>query len=381
MKKLLLSLLFVCLAVSMVFAQGAPEKEVVKDTIAVSIPITGNNAQYGVSYKNAIELAVEKFNAAGGLNGTPVKIEWFDDAGDKVQATNIANKIAEMPNVFAFIGSYGSTVSLPMCNILQEARIPVLSPNTSHPDYFSVGDMMMPISARADNCFNEVGNVLIKDYAPKKVGMIYENNDSGVENTRVIGAKMTSQGIPFESAPFVAAETHDFTPIITSIMTSNPDLVVICTTYQSAAEIIMQTRQLGYDKVTLVCIGSAVKPQILGLAGAYGNGVVFCTTQRLYTADILADNDYGEYVENLYAEYVKKYNIEFDGPASFAYDAAVLACDAAKNVGTNDPVAFINYCKQLKPELCSGGAWFEGDEFYRTVYSFKIENGKFVFLH
>ena len=52
-----------------------------KHTIAASIPLTGNLMQYGISYQNALKMAVEDFNAAGGLNGEDVILEINDDKG------------------------------------------------------------------------------------------------------------------------------------------------------------------------------------------------------------------------------------------------------------------------------------------------------------
>lgn len=90
--------------------------------------------QYGTSYKNAVEMAVEDFNAAGGIDGQPVELEVYDDKGDQKEAINVANIVIGNPDVFAVIGSYGSSVSMAAAPVYQEARMPMISPNTSHPD-------------------------------------------------------------------------------------------------------------------------------------------------------------------------------------------------------------------------------------------------------
>ena len=41
----------------------------------------------------------------------------------------------------------------------------------------------------------------------------------------------------------------------------------------------------------------------------------------------------------------------------------------------------MKYMKELHSELASGEAWFDANgDFFRKVYTFKIENGKFVFI-
>lgn len=44
---------------------------------AGSGPLTGDAAQYGVGVKNAIQLAVDEVNAAGGVNGNKLKLRYL----------------------------------------------------------------------------------------------------------------------------------------------------------------------------------------------------------------------------------------------------------------------------------------------------------------
>ena len=363
-------------------AESQKKEENQKLTLAVSVPLTGKMAQYGISYKNAIELAVGDFNAKGGLNGQEVKAEFFDDAGDQSAAINVANLIIENEDVFAFIGSYGSSTSLVMAPIFQEEQIPMISPNTSHPDFFQVGDMMMPLSAKSDICFAEVAQVLTKDYSPSRVAMIYQNNDSGVTIDETFKKEFAALGVEYLSETFAGGETSDFTPIVSSLYQSKPDMLVVCADYNYGSEIIIQTRQLGIEDLQMVGIASMFKPQVLDLTGEYGEGLVLCGVQRIYTEDVIASNDYGSYCEDVIARYTKAHpDTAFDAPAALAYDAAMLACQAAATTGTSDPLALVEQMKKLDTELCSGDAWFdENGEFYRSVYSYQIKDGKFTLL-
>ena len=59
-------------------------------------PLTGDAAQYGVGVKNAIQLAVNEVNAAGGVNGNKLKLVFEDDeadSGDK--AVNAYNTLKD----------------------------------------------------------------------------------------------------------------------------------------------------------------------------------------------------------------------------------------------------------------------------------------------
>lgn len=382
MKRKICFLLVGLLIAMTAFAAGTAEQNKDKHTLAVSVPLTGKMAQYGISYRNAIQLAVDDFNARGGLNGKPVELLICDDAGVQAEAINMADLICENKDVFACIGSYGSSTSLVMAPIFQEAQIPFISPNTSHPSFFEIGDMMMPLSAKSDNCFYEVADVLATDYKPQSVVMIYQNNDSGVTIDDVFKVAFPEKGIKYASEPFVGGETSDFTPILSSLYTkNNPDMIIVCADYAQGSQVVIQAKQLGYDNCQMVGIASMFKPQVLDLTGAYGEGMILCGVQRIYTKEVIADNDFGAYCNDIIARYTKRFPEQaFDSPAALAYDAATLACEAAKAVGT-DPKAMMKYMKELHSELASGEAWFDANgDFFRKVYTFKIENGKFVFI-
>ena len=54
---------------------------------------------------------------------------------DQKEAINLANKIIEEEDVFAVVGSFGSSVSMAAAPVYQKASMPMVSPNTSHPDF------------------------------------------------------------------------------------------------------------------------------------------------------------------------------------------------------------------------------------------------------
>ena len=58
-------------------------------------PLTGAAATYGTAVKNGTELAVEEINAAGGVNGMKLKMEFQDDEHDAEKAVNAYNTLRD----------------------------------------------------------------------------------------------------------------------------------------------------------------------------------------------------------------------------------------------------------------------------------------------
>ena len=112
-----------------------------KTKIAAPIPLTGANSQYGIAYRNALEMAVKEFNESGGLNGTDVVLEVLDDQSDVTQATNLANQIIDDPDVFAVVGTFGSSVGMAVAPTYQAGGMPLIAPNISHQDFPALGEI------------------------------------------------------------------------------------------------------------------------------------------------------------------------------------------------------------------------------------------------
>ena len=355
-----------------------------KHTLALSAPLTGTMMQYGTSYKNAVEMAVEDFNAAGGIDGQPVELEVYDDKGDQKEAINVANIVIGNPDVFAVIGSYGSSVSMAAAPVYQEARMPMISPNTSHPDYPSMGDMMVPLACKSEVVFGEVARKLADRFGPCRMAVIYQNTDVGITTVdSVKSAFEEAGGMVCAEETFVPNQTKDYTPLLSSIKQTDPDILFMVAEYNDGASITLQAQQLGMSDVQIVGTGNVFKQEFLNLTGDRADGMILMGISRIYTSDVMEASDYGTYTEDIVKRYNERYAsstvIEFDNFAAIAYDAAMVAMNAAKNADTSDPEALVAEMKKMDVNLCAGDAHFaENGDLIREIFTFTVRDGKFV---
>ena len=54
-------------------------------------PITGPNAATGLQMKNGVQQAIDDINAAGGILGKKIAVEFGDDVSDPKQGVSVAN--------------------------------------------------------------------------------------------------------------------------------------------------------------------------------------------------------------------------------------------------------------------------------------------------
>ena len=121
MKKWFALLLAVVLACSAL--AGCGSKETSGDDgdgpikIAYSGPMTGDNAEYGLLFQNAVELAVKQANDAGGVLGREVEVVEFDDKNSSEEAGSIAEKIVGDEDIVAVFGHFASGVAMTAAQI------------------------------------------------------------------------------------------------------------------------------------------------------------------------------------------------------------------------------------------------------------------------
>ena len=87
---------------------GSQSKEI---ALGLTAPMTGDYAEYGNAFKNAIDLAIEKTNAEGGINGKKLKLVVGDSKADPKEAANIAQKFAADSAIHSIIGDFMSTAA------------------------------------------------------------------------------------------------------------------------------------------------------------------------------------------------------------------------------------------------------------------------------
>ena len=115
--------------------------------IAWAGPLTGDVAQLGQGWLNGVKLAVDEWNAKGGVLGRKVVIAPEDDACDPKQAATVATKIADNPKNVALIGHFCSGATLAGAPIENKANLPQIV-NSSNPKITQQGwkNLFRPIA-------------------------------------------------------------------------------------------------------------------------------------------------------------------------------------------------------------------------------------------
>src|ERR1700687_6205038 len=104
---------------------GAAPNKPDKVQIAAEGPFTGDQASIGAGALRAIQLAVEDFNKAGGVNGTQVQLLVWDDQHNAQTAQTLQAQGISDPTVLGIVGPMKSAVVLGSVQGLQSASPPL----------------------------------------------------------------------------------------------------------------------------------------------------------------------------------------------------------------------------------------------------------------
>lgn len=312
---------------------GGGTPGVTGDTILIGEvgSLTGSEATFGISTRNAIELAIKEANAAGGVKGKKIEIRVYDNQSKPEEAANAATRLINQDQVLLILGEVASTNSIAMATKAQPAKVPMISNASTNPKVTEVGDYIFRV------CFIDPfqGYVMAKfahdNLKFTKVAVLRDlGSDYSQGLADVFERKFTEMG-----GKIVAGETYtkgstDFRSQLTAIKRSQPDGIYIPGYYNDIGLIARQARELG---ITAKLMGGDGwdSEKLFELGGAAVEGSYF---SNHYSPD-----DPNPRIQKFIADYKAAYGGVPDALAALGYDAALVAVDAMKRAPTLDRAA------------------------------------------
>jgi len=333
-------------------------------------------ASDGLPAKRGIEIAVDEINAAGGINGKPLKVI-YEDSKDSPQASVTAfEKLISMDKVKVVIGPMMSGNTLAVAPIAERNHVVVITPNGTSPKISNAGKYIYRGCTRIDKQAEALTKYAKDKMGVKTVAILYSNEPYGKGCNKLFSKYFNDLGISVVADESFMRGDRDFSAQLTKIKQKKFDLLFIPGYLQETAPAIAQARKMGIDAPSMGVFGD-MAPKYIELAGNAAEGHVIAGEY---------DFDYNTPVNRRFKEkymaIVKSHknepnNIMF---AAITYDMTRIVADAIKNRGYNAE-AIRDYLDSLKDfDGVTGRLSFDknGDVVKQGVYIFKVEGGKYV---
>lgn len=290
--------------------------------IAVVDAQSGQLSSLGAWELKGARLAVEEWNAQGGINGRQIQLDVFDDAGDPTIGTNLARKI-DSEGYIAMIGTAESAVTIAMAPTLKQSEIPNIASGQS-PGLVAVGSEFLFLNGPTSTTYDEtLAKHIVDQQGIKSIAMITNNGSYGKGEHDSFRKALQSRGVSPVADQVVTTDQKDFSAVLTGIRQKNPKVIFLGAEEVESGLIVKQARDLG---ITATFAGAAPQgtPVFIDTAGAKNAEGTIVSSPYL-------SNDINDASKKFAVAYKAKFKEDAELHGAKAYDGTQILLTALKN--------------------------------------------------
>jgi branched-chain amino acid transport system substrate-binding protein len=265
------------LGLALGFAVGSAGSASAQVKFGVAGPITGPNAATGSQMKNGVDQAATDINAAGGILGQKIAVEYGDDVSDPKQGVSVANGFAG-DGVKFVIGHYNSGVTMPASEVYQENGILEITPASTNPAVTQRGMWnIFRTCGRDDQQGKVAGNYILTHFKGKKIAFVNDKTTYGKGLADETLKTIKAGGMHEVLNEGINTGEKDYSALVSKIKQSGADLVYFGGLYTEGGLIVRQMRDqgvtaplMGGDGITSDEFASVGGPGVEGTLMTYG---------------------------------------------------------------------------------------------------------------
>lgn len=338
---------------------------------------TGDAAAPCMEIFNSSQLAVDEWNARGGIQGVQIQHVMGDDALDPAQGINVARKFTSNELMYGVVGPPVSHVAQATLKIYGQNDLACITTAASKPELTEAGyKHFFRVNARNDaHGWNSA--LFIKNYLKAKKVAVLNEKVAYCENM----AKQTIKGLKELGLTDIMNETivagaKDYSAVLTKVKTYKPDvLFFIATTAPDQAIGVRQAKELGIDAIFFGTEGARDKKDFIEASEGAAQGAYVYH----FSPDIFAIKEAEAYVKS----YEEKYGAlsGFGPPAYEAMNILLTAIDMAAadgDISRQEVIAKLSAVKDYHGILGFPVSFDEkGDLLGGATYFFKVNGNDF----
>jgi branched-chain amino acid transport system substrate-binding protein len=323
---LLLFFLVVCLP-----GHGSRAQTAEPIKIGAFLSLTGATASYGVSALNAIKLATEETNRAGGINGKQIELVVEDDHSNTQDVPGIVTRLIKEAKVQALLAEPVSTRAMAAAPIAQSNRVVMISSASVKPELTMHGDYIFRACFISSTEGEAIAKFATGKLKAKRAAIILDpQNDYAVVLAKFFADSFTKLGGEIRGQQTYQASDKTLTAQFIAITAMNPDVVFAPGFYTTAPLVARAMKQSGL-KATLIGSDGWDSPELMKDGSEPFAGVYFANHFWVGNNDPVA--------KKFVNDYQTKYGVIPDAGSATAYDAARLLFDAFKRANSTESAA------------------------------------------
>jgi branched-chain amino acid transport system substrate-binding protein len=247
--------------------QGVTDSEVLIGALG---QLTGPFAFIGAPGRDNIQLAIEKLNDAGGINGRKLRL-LFEHASTPAESVAAAKKLVENDKVFVLVIASGSTGAAAAADYVRSAQIPTYNtvgatPIIREPFARNIFHGTIPPASITGQAMIDIGFQAAPNAT--KVGVLAGTYAFPQSHLAEIKPRLEKRGGLEVAIEQFDAAASDFTAQLVSFARRRVQVVLILGSFTEAGFAIKQAPEKGLTDAKYVLDGSAVNNAIIPIIGA-----------------------------------------------------------------------------------------------------------------
>ena len=359
------------LAIGGLWATAGAAQEIVIPNI---IELSGGGATVGAMWKNGSSLAVDEINAAGGILGKKVKLEFVDTASDPGKARAAVQRALDENPIAIFGPIYSGSVSSTM-KLTADAEVPQVMGGEAGPLTAQGSKYIFRTSFGQNVSMPKIANYLRDGVKARTVAVVFVNNDFGKGGRDAIVKELNARDIKVVADVSTEPGQADFAADVIKVKGANADAVFVYLNEEESARFLREARKQGLNK-PLIGETTLLGQKVIELAGDAANGVkghVGLTVD----APLPAIQEFGR-------KYEAKFGSKPDHNGVKGYIAPYMIKAAAEKAGKLDAkaIAAALHGMTITPDKVPGilieATWDDTGEIDRISFLGEVKDGKQV---
>ncbi len=302
--------------------------------IGVVGPTTGAVTQYGDMVREGVDTAVERINAAGGINGKKLETVVIDDGCEPKQGPVAANRVVNSKIGFV-VGHVCSGATIAAADIYNNEGVVMVTPSATSPALTDGKnyEFIFRTIGRDDQQGPAAARFILEKIKPKKVAVLHDKQSYGQGIATAVKNDLEKGGVAVAVFEGINAGDSDYSAVITKLKSQGVDFVYYGGYHPEMGLLLRQAAEQGVKAKWMGPEGTG-NPDINAIAGDAVEGMLLTLpadfTQNAANADIVK------------AFEAKKRNASGAFQMT-AYAATQVIADGIKGAGSDDPTKVAKY--------------------------------------
>jgi branched-chain amino acid transport system substrate-binding protein len=288
--------------------------------------LTGGDGQIGAKMLNGSQIAIDEWNAKGGVLGKQIEPVVLDDEGSGQKAVTVAQSLID-DGVVAVIGHFNSSCTIPASRLYSQANILEISPGSTNPQYTEQGfPYAFRICGRDDQQGGVIADYLHDNLKLTKIAILDDKTTYGEGIAKIVKAAFEAKGGQVVMFQGVDANDFDFRANISVAQGAGAQALMWGGMYKGGGPLCVQMREANFN-APFISDDGCMDPKFVDTVGANAQNV-FVSFGKDYNSTPAA--------QNFIAEYKAKFHDDLGSYSIYGYDAIQVLLTAMTKAGSTD---------------------------------------------